>query len=253
MFTINSLSLSLSHELQRRRQNAIEKDNRLLLDRLAIAMSRKNIDNELKAKPFTSYIELQRKRELQKICVENRVLLGRIQNTVPSYKHIEWERDAEKRIEYLKNMTEFPDFFVAPVTKFSQSNSASSSHGKRGTHGNHSKSPPRGANNGEDDRLNSGRMGLSSLMGPPTPTPLPPPLTQQGFAYDPMVQSEIEMMESIMAEEHERESYGGGSQYSGLSQYQQYQQQHQQQQQQNYSQGRHQPNKRNNQLPPLDR
>lgn len=84
------------------------------MDRLAVAMSSKNIDNELKAKPFTSYIELQRKKELKKIMLENSRMLDRIQHTVPTYRHIEWELDAEKRVEYLRNMTEFPDLFVPP-------------------------------------------------------------------------------------------------------------------------------------------
>ncbi len=241
------LSFSFFFSSQRRVQNAIEKDNRLLLDRLAIAMSRKNIDNELKVKPFTSYIELQRKRELQKICTENRVLLGRIQNTVPSYKYVEWERDAEKRIEYLKNMTEFPDHFVPPVTMFSESHATSSSHGKqRGTRGN-SNSPSRtdpSRSQLQGGVSNTGRMGLSSLMGPPTPVPLPPP----GFAYDPMIQSELELMESIMAQDQAQQLSGGGSQ-SSISQFSQ--QQQQQQHPHPYAgQGR---SMRNNTLPPLDR
>jgi hypothetical protein len=77
-------------------------------------MDSKNIDNELRVKPFTSYIELQRKKELKKIMSENKRMLDRIQNTIPSYRHVEWELDAEKRVQYLQNMTEFPDLFVPP-------------------------------------------------------------------------------------------------------------------------------------------
>ena len=95
----------------------IEFDYRLLLDRLGEAMNKKNIDNELKTKPFTSFIEMQRKRELKKITTENQLLLQRIQTTVPSYHVEEWERDAKKRVEYLRNMTEFPDYFVPPGTR----------------------------------------------------------------------------------------------------------------------------------------
>lgn len=77
-------------------------------------MSNKNIDNDLKEKPFTSYGELQRKKEMKKIMLDNQRLLERIQHAVPSYDHVEWERDADKRVEYLRNMTEFPDYFHAP-------------------------------------------------------------------------------------------------------------------------------------------
>jgi hypothetical protein len=90
-------------------------------------MDSKNIDNELRVKPFTSYIELQRKKELKKIMSENKRMLDRIQNTIPSYRHVEWELDAEKRVEYLRNMTEFPDLFVPPHSS-SKSKRGSSAH-----------------------------------------------------------------------------------------------------------------------------
>lgn len=51
---------------------------------------------------------------MKKIMLDNQRLLDRIQHTVPSYDHIEWERDAQKRMEYLRNMTEFPDYFQPP-------------------------------------------------------------------------------------------------------------------------------------------
>lgn len=105
----------MRREMERKRvQSAIEQDNRLLMDRLGDAMSHKNIDNELKAKPFVSYIELQRKKDMLKVTIENRRLLERIQHANPSYNHIQWEADAEKRIEYLRTMTQFPDVFVPP-------------------------------------------------------------------------------------------------------------------------------------------
>ncbi len=63
---------------------------------------------------FVSLGENARKKELQKIMIDNKRLLERIQTTVPAYNHIEWERDAEQRCEYLRNMTEFPDYFVPP-------------------------------------------------------------------------------------------------------------------------------------------
>lgn len=84
------------------------------MDRLGLAMSHKNIDNELKAKPFVSYIELQRKKDMIRVTTENRRLLDRIQKTNPSYNHLQWEADAERRVHYLKTMSQFPDHFVPP-------------------------------------------------------------------------------------------------------------------------------------------
>jgi len=125
------MPMTMRRESERRRQQtAIEKDNRLLLDRLAIAMTSKNIDNDLKAKPFTSYMELQRKKQLKKLQLENERMLERIQQTVPSYRHVEWELDAEKRVEYLRNMTEFPHLFVPPGSSRKSRTGSSNSQGR---------------------------------------------------------------------------------------------------------------------------
>mmetsp|Transcript_53048 Transcript_53048/g.92559 ORF Transcript_53048/g.92559 Transcript_53048/m.92559 type:complete len:424 (-) Transcript_53048:113-1384(-) len=111
------MPMSRRNEIERERKRAlVEQDNRLLLDRLAIAMSHKNIDNVLVEKPFISLMELQRKKQLKRIMIQNSRLLERIQCTVPSYDHVQWEREAAHHVEILRNMTEFPDLFVAPGT-----------------------------------------------------------------------------------------------------------------------------------------
>jgi hypothetical protein len=110
------LKLTFPCVLQQRKRALIEQDNRLLLDRLAIAMQTKNIDNHLVEKPFISLMELQRKKELKKIMIQNSRLLDRIQSTVPSYDHVLWEKEADHHVEILRNMTEFPELFVAPGT-----------------------------------------------------------------------------------------------------------------------------------------
>ena len=76
----------------------IELDNRILLDRLAEAMSVKNIDNERKHVNFISLMEGKKKRDNTRIELDNRRLLHAIQHTVPVYNHVEWERDAKKRV-----------------------------------------------------------------------------------------------------------------------------------------------------------
>ncbi|KAJ1425864.1 hypothetical protein B484DRAFT_363085, partial [Ochromonadaceae sp. CCMP2298] len=109
------MPMSKRNEIEReRKRSLIEQDNRLLLDRLAIAMSSKNIDNVMIPKPFISLMELQRKKELKKIMVSNNRLLDRIQNTIPSYDHVLWEKDSKHHMAILRNMTEFPEHFVEP-------------------------------------------------------------------------------------------------------------------------------------------
>ena len=107
------LPLSGKKEIERRRfREKVEKGNRLLLDRLGKALERKNIDNERKPIKFNSLEQGKKKLELKRVTMENQLLLGRIQFAQPMYNHHQWERDAEHREFYLKNMTEFPELYV---------------------------------------------------------------------------------------------------------------------------------------------
>jgi hypothetical protein len=107
------LPMSGKKEIERRRfREKVEKGNRLLLDRLGKALERKNIDNERKPIKFNSLEQGKKKLELARVTMENQLLLERIQLAQPMYDHHQWERDAEHREFYLKNMTEFPELYV---------------------------------------------------------------------------------------------------------------------------------------------
>ena len=107
------LPLSGKKEIERRRfRDKVEKGNRLLLDRLGKALERKNIDNERKPIKFNSLEQGKKKLELARVTMENQLLLDRINAANPMYDHHQWERDAEHREFYLKNMTEFPELYV---------------------------------------------------------------------------------------------------------------------------------------------
>ncbi len=106
------LPMSGKKEIERRRfRDKVEQGNRLLLDRLGKALDRKNIDNERKAIKFNSLEQGKKKLELKRVTMENQLLLNRIQFAQPMYDHNQWERDAEHREFYLKNMTEFPEMY----------------------------------------------------------------------------------------------------------------------------------------------
>jgi hypothetical protein len=107
------LPMSGKKEIERRRfRDKVERGNRLLLDRLGKALERKNIDNERKPIKFNSLEQGKKKLELARVTMENQLLLERIQVAQPMYDHNQWERDAEHREFYLKNMTEFPEMYV---------------------------------------------------------------------------------------------------------------------------------------------
>jgi hypothetical protein len=106
------LPMSGKKEIERRRfREKVEKGNRLLLDRLGKALERKNIDNERKPIKFNSLEQGKKKAELARVTMENQLLLHRIQQANPMYDHHQWERDAEHREFYLRNMTEFPELY----------------------------------------------------------------------------------------------------------------------------------------------
>jgi len=108
------LPMSGKKEIERKRfHDKVEKGNRALLDRLGKAMEHKNIDNERHDKiKFQSLQAGLKKVELARVTMENQMLLHRIQQAIPAYDHHEWERAAEHREFYLKNMTEYPDLYV---------------------------------------------------------------------------------------------------------------------------------------------
>lgn len=107
------LPFSGKKEIERRNyQTKVELGNRLLLDRLGKAMEAKNLDNENRNPKGVSLLATRKKLELQRISADNKRLLERIQNTVPAYDHVQWEREAEHREQILKNMTEFPEYYV---------------------------------------------------------------------------------------------------------------------------------------------
>ena len=49
----------------------------------------------------------RRKRELQRITKQNRQILQRIQESQPTYNHIEWEEEAKANDQILANISEF--------------------------------------------------------------------------------------------------------------------------------------------------
>lgn len=149
-------------------------------------MSRKNIDNVLVPQHFVSYLELQRKKELIKITRDNRRLLERIQNTVPTYHPEEWEKDAEQHVEYLRNMTEFPDYFRPPGSSSQtqrKSTSATRGYSTRRGKANGSK----GHSGDVDDKavLEAAQLFQSAMQVSHTPHAPPlPPIIQQTSSQD---------------------------------------------------------------------
>mmetsp|Transcript_15910 Transcript_15910/g.40213 ORF Transcript_15910/g.40213 Transcript_15910/m.40213 type:complete len:223 (+) Transcript_15910:207-875(+) len=87
----------------------IERENRLLLEKMSHIMSKKTLDNENDSfKYVRSLNKSYRKRELQRITVENQEILRRIQQREPFYNHAQWEEDRKAHEQYMRNICEYP-------------------------------------------------------------------------------------------------------------------------------------------------
>ena len=88
----------------------IEKDNRLLLEKMSFIIRNSSLDNHLEPQyqNFKSLNKDGRKAELQRVTRENKDLLRRIQHVEPAYDHLEWAEDARRHGEWLENLCEFP-------------------------------------------------------------------------------------------------------------------------------------------------
>lgn len=87
----------------------IERENRLLLEKMSYIMQRDTLDNKCSALKYgRSLNKAFRKRELQRITHENQAILRRIQAREPNYNHLDWEESRRKNEQYLKNIAEYP-------------------------------------------------------------------------------------------------------------------------------------------------
>ena len=98
-------------QMMEERYATIERENRLLLEKMsAIMQGGHGIDNKLR-KPKnvgSSMNKSYRKRELQRITQENQAILRRIQACEPSLNRAVWEEDRRQNEKWLRNICENP-------------------------------------------------------------------------------------------------------------------------------------------------
>lgn len=86
----------------------IERENRLLLERMASIMLRSQFDNVQEVrKPKRSLNEDRRRKELLRIMHENSKILSRIQSRQSTYNHLQWEKERREQERYLRNISYF--------------------------------------------------------------------------------------------------------------------------------------------------
>ena len=86
----------------------IERENRMLLEKLTTIMKTNSHTAQISEKPTPKSLNRDfRKRELVKITIENQALLKRLQGQKPTYNRQLWENDRKQHELYLKNISEY--------------------------------------------------------------------------------------------------------------------------------------------------
>mmetsp|Transcript_41293 Transcript_41293/g.54284 ORF Transcript_41293/g.54284 Transcript_41293/m.54284 type:complete len:191 (+) Transcript_41293:77-649(+) len=95
-------------QLMEDRFATIERDNRILLEKMSYIMRRNQFDNVNQSTQYAHSLNKEaRKRDLQRITRENQGILRRIQQAEPHYDHLKWEDEARKVEQYKNNICEY--------------------------------------------------------------------------------------------------------------------------------------------------
>mmetsp|Transcript_263 Transcript_263/g.269 ORF Transcript_263/g.269 Transcript_263/m.269 type:complete len:128 (-) Transcript_263:330-713(-) len=96
-----------------RRYTEIERENRILLEKMSNIMQQTRGGNPNMTGGFgkRSLNREVRKKELLKITVENQQMLKRLQDKQSNYSVARWEEDFKSKERMMKNMCEYPLVF----------------------------------------------------------------------------------------------------------------------------------------------
>eukprot|EP01135_Chromosphaera_perkinsii_P001016 Nk52_evm30s156 gene=Nk52_evmTU30s156 len=96
-------------QMEEERLSTIERDNRILLEKMSSIMRQKPSINVLnKKKGAKSLNATRRQRELLRITHENQAILRRLKAKAPHYNHQQWSAEWSVNEDYLRNISCFP-------------------------------------------------------------------------------------------------------------------------------------------------
>ncbi|KAJ1568714.1 hypothetical protein HK096_005568, partial [Nowakowskiella sp. JEL0078] len=106
-------------QLEEDHLDQIEKNNTILLQRMARQMSTPsgisnlNQNNHLKEDLHRIVPNIHKKLEtLEKIGAENQLLMQRVEDREPNYRHKQWLDERRQNIAYLQNISRFPEVYM---------------------------------------------------------------------------------------------------------------------------------------------
>ncbi|GFR63224.1 hypothetical protein ElyMa_003599900 [Elysia marginata] len=95
-------------QLEEERLATIERDNRILLEKMSYIMrTRGRVDNRNNYE-YKSLNREKRQRELLRVTKENQAILYRINMRKPEYSHIRWQEQWEENQKFMDNISHYP-------------------------------------------------------------------------------------------------------------------------------------------------
>lgn len=95
-------------QLEEERLAVIERDNRILLEKMSSIMRTSGKDYSKHDRERKSLNRQRRLRELLRIAKENQEILKRITTSRPIYDHVQWERDWHNNLQLIDQISAFP-------------------------------------------------------------------------------------------------------------------------------------------------
>jgi len=110
--TYMHLHLKLKNlQLEEQRIAEVERDNRILLEKMSYIMRTKGIVDNRNDYQQKSLNKAKRQRELLRLSHDNQAILRRIQSKESFYKQSEWEEHHRTQQKYLDNITKYPKYW----------------------------------------------------------------------------------------------------------------------------------------------
>lgn len=112
-------------QLEEERLAMIERDNRILLEKMSFIMRTKGRVDNRNNYDYKSLNREKRRRELLRVTRENQAVLQRILNRKPEYDQSKWRRDWSSNLKFMDNISAFPrDWWLSKRSKTTEGASA---------------------------------------------------------------------------------------------------------------------------------
>jgi len=95
-------------QLEEERLSTIERDNRILLEKMSHIMRTKGRVDNRNNYEYKSLNREKRMRELLRVTKENQEILKRITQRKPEYDHQQWQRAWDDKQQFLDNISKYP-------------------------------------------------------------------------------------------------------------------------------------------------